>query len=334
MISLFSEVSSNMDNTTVLAFTLTAYAVMKNKSGFFFLFLLLYLLIIALNVILLTVIQQNKKLHQPMNVFTFLLCFNELYGITAFLPPTMSMLLSKTYEIPVKYCLAQVYVLHTYASLEYSFLALMAYDRYLAICHPLHYHSIMSHSRVGKLIALSVAYPNIIFLCYYSLTLQLTFCGRFISKLYCVNMEVVKNSCSRPAYISIVGLLLILVLILPQLLMIFISYVQISRVCRKLPKESQRNALKTCVPHLLSLLIYTIGSIFEVIQTRFDMNHIVAEGRIFMSLYFVIVPSLFNPVLYGLGTQLIRVYILKSLMRKKFLSDNMAKTVIQPKCTG
>nr|ABC43411.1 odorant receptor [Tetraodon nigroviridis] len=323
-----------MDNTTVLTFTLTAYAVMKNKSGFFTLFLLLYLLIITLNLILLTLIQQTKKLHQPMNVFTFLLCLNELYGSTAFLPPTMSLLLSKTYEIPVKHCLAQVYVLHSYASLEFSFLALMAYDRYLAICYPLHYHGIMSHSRMGKIIALAVAWPNIIFLCYYSITLQLTFCGRFIPKLYCVNMEVVKNSCSMPAYISIVGLLLILVLILPQLLMVLFSYVQISRVCRKLPKESRCNALKTCIPHLLSLMIYTIGSIFEIIQTRFNMNHVVAEARIFMSLFFVIIPSLFNPVVYGLGTQLIRVYLLKRLMGNKVLSERKAKTLRQPKSTG
>lgn len=316
-----------MDNTTVLAFTMTAYAALKNKNGFFTLFLLLYLLIITLNLILLTLIQQTKKLRQPMNVFTFLLCLNELYGSTAFLTPTMSVLLSKTYEMPVRYCLAQVYVVHTYACLEFSFLALMAYDRYLAICYPLHYHSIMSHSRMGKLIALTVVFPNIVFLCFYSLTLQLTFCGRFIPKLYCVNMEVVKNSCSRPAYISIVGLLLILVLVLPQLLMIIFSYVQISRVCRKLTKESRHNALKTCIPHLLSLMIYTIGSIFEIIQTRFNMNHVVAEAQIFMSLYFVIIPSLFNPVLYGLGTQLIRVHLLKCLMRNKIPSEKLTKRV-------
>lgn len=323
----------NMDNTTVLTFTMTAYTVMKNKKGFFTLFLLLYLVIVALNLILLTLIQQTKKLHQPMNVFLFLLCLNELYGSTAFLPPTMSVLLSKTYEIPVKYCLTQVYALHTYASLEFCFLALMAYDRYLAICYPLHYHSMMSHSRMGKLIALTVACPNIVFLCYYSLTLQLTFCRRFIPKLYCVNMEVVKNSCSRPTYISTVGLLLILVLVLPQLLMILFSYVQISQVCRKLTKESRCNALKTCIPHLLSLLVYTIGSIFEIIQTRFNMSHMGAEAQIFMSLYFVIVPSLFNPVLYGLGTQLIRVHLLKPLMRHKIPSERLAKTV-NLKCAG
>lgn len=328
--SLFSEVIWNMDNTTVLTFTMTAYTVMKNyKSGVFTVFLLLYLLILTLNLVILLLIHQTKELHQPMNVFTFLLCLNQLYGSTALLPAVMSLLLSTTYEIPVKCCLAQVYFLHTYASLEFFVLALMAYDRYLAICHPLHYHTIMSHSTMRKLVTLSVVYPNVAFMCYYLLTLQLTFCRRFIPKLYCVNMEVVKNSCSIPAHINIVGLLLILVLILPQLLMIIFSYVQISQVCKKLTRESQRHALRTCVPHLLSLLNYTIGSIFEISQTRFSMTHMVAEARIFMSLYFVILPSISNPVLYGLGTRLIRVNLLKLLMRHKIPLTQLPKTVRQ-----
>lgn len=316
-----------MNDTTVLTFTMTAYTVMKNyKGGFFTLFFLLYLLIVMLNLILLILIHQTKELHQPMNVFVFLLCLNELYGSTALLPAVMSALLSKTHEVSVKTCLAQVFCLHTYASLEFSVLALMAYDRYLAICRPLHYHSIMSHSKMGKLVALTVAYPTTVFLCYFSLTLQLTFCRRVIPKLYCVNMEVVKNSCSNPAHINIVGLLMILALIVPQLLMIIFSYVQISRVCRGLTKKSQRNALKTCFPHLLSLFNYTNGIMFEITQTRFDMSHMVAEAQIFMSLYFVIIPSVTNPVLYGLGTQLIRVHFLKRLMRHK-MSKKSAKTV-------
>lgn len=323
-----------MDNTTVLTFTMTAYTIMKNyRGGFFTLFLLVYLLIVTLNLILLILIHQTKELHQPMNIFTLLLCLNELYGSTTLLPAIMSMLLSKTYEVSVKMCLTQVYFLHLYACLEFSVLALMAYDRYLAICYPLHYHSMMSHPKMGKLVALTVVYPALAFLCYFLLTLQLTFCRRVIPKLYCVNMEVVKNSCSNPAYINIVGLLLILVLIVPQLLMIIFSYVQIARVCRRLTKKSQRNALKTCFPHLLSLLNYTIGAIFEISQSRFDMSHMVAEVQIFMSLYFVIIPSVTNPVLYGLGTQLIRVHFLKFLMRLK-MSKKSANQSICLKCTG
>ncbi|XP_023260468.1 olfactory receptor 52K1-like [Seriola lalandi dorsalis] len=317
-----------MDNKTALTFTMTAYAVMENyKHWMFTVFLLLYLIIIILNIVLITVIHQNKELHQPMNVFSCMLSINEIYGSTALLPSVMAVLLSETYEISVKWCMAQVYFLHTYASAEFSILAVMGYDRYVAICYPLYYHSIMSNSKVVKLLALAGVYPIVVFGSFYSLTIQLGFCGKVMPKLYCVNMELVRNSCSPASYISIVGLVLLLFLVVPQVLMIVFSYVQISRVCMKLSRESQYNALKTCIPHLLSLINYTIGSLFEIIQTRFNMSHVAVEARIFLSLYFIILPPIANPVLYGLGTQIVRVHILKLFIRYKILPTLLAKAV-------
>lgn len=307
---------------------MTAYAVMENyKYVMLTLFFLLYLTTIILNSLLLTVIQQNIQLHQPMNIFTCMLSINEIYGSTALLPAVMALLISGTYEIPVKWCMAQVYFLHTYASAEFCILALMGYDRYVAICSPLHYHSIMSNSKIGKLVALAGLYPVILFGCYYSLTLQLRFCGRVIPKLYCVNMEMVRNSCSTVPYISIVGLLLILIMVVPQIVMVAFSYAQILRVCMKLPRESKRNALKTCIPHLVSLLNFTIGSLFEIIQSRFNMTHVAVEAQILLSLYFAIIPSITNPVLYGLGSQIIRVHILKLFIRYKLLPVKLSSLV-------
>ncbi|XP_041658204.1 olfactory receptor 52K1-like [Cheilinus undulatus] len=319
-----------MGNTSVLTFTMTAYTVMENyKHGLFTLFLLLYLITLALNTLFIAVVHQNKELHQPMNVFSCMLSINEMYGTTALLPAVMAVLLSKTYEVSVKWCMAQVYFLHTYASAEFFILAVMGYDRYVAICYPLHYHSIMSYSKMSKLVALASLYPLILFALYYSLTLQLSFCGKLVPKLYCVNMELVKNSCTTVPYISIVGLILILVFVVPQVLMIVFSYIQIARVCRKLLRESQGSALKTCIPHLLSLLNYTIGSLFEIIQTRFDMTHVAAEARVFLSLYFIIIPSVANPVLYGLGTQIVRVYILRLFIRQKILPAKLKEALVR-----
>lgn len=319
-----------MDNRTTLTFTMTAYAVMDNyKYGLFTLFLMLYVITVILNSLLIAVIHQNKELHQPMNVFTCMLSINEIYGSTALLPSIMSVLLSKTHEITVKWCTAQVFFLHTYASAEFCILAVMGYDRYVAICYPLHYHSIMSDSKVRKLVAFAGLYPVIVFACYYSLTLQLSFCGKVMPKLHCVNMELVKNSCLNvSAYISIVGLTLIFFLVVPQVIMIVFSYAQIFRVCRQLSNDSQRNALKTCFPHLLSLVNYTMACLFEIIQTRFNMSHVATEARIFLSLYFVIIPPAANPVLYGLGTVIIRVYIIKLFVRYKIQPAQLKKTAI------
>ncbi|KAM3869000.1 olfactory receptor 52A1-like [Diretmus argenteus] len=316
-----------MDNTSVTTLTMTAYAVMKNyKYVQFTVFLLLYFIMIILNVQLIAIIYQQKELHQPMNIFTCILSMNEIYGSTALLPTTMSVLISEKHEITLQGCLAQIYFLHTYASIEFFTLAVMAYDRYIAICYPLHYHSKMSVSKTGKLVVLVWLYPCIVFMIYFSQTLRLKFCTRVIQKLYCVNIELVKNSCSTVSHINIMGLVLIMLLIVPQLLMILFSYAQILRVCKQLSKESQFKALKTCIPHLLSLTNYTIGAFFEIIQSRFDMSHVAHETRIFMSLYFIIFIAIANPVLYGFGTQRIRVHIFKLLCRNKSLRGKRRKT--------
>lgn len=325
---LFRLARPNMNNET-LTFTMTAYATFGNYNyGFFVIFFLMYLLILSLNSLLVIVIHQNKDLHQPMNVFTCLLSVNEMYGTTALLPSIMFCLLSRMYKISVRWCLAQVYFLHTYASAEFCILALMGYDRYLAICSPLHYHSTMSQSRMVKLVAFTVLYPFVIIGCYFSLSVQLRFCGSVIPKLYCVNMELVKNSCSNVSYIGTVGLLLILVCVVPQLSLILFSYIQISRVCWKLKKESWRNALRTCVPHLLSLLNYTIGALFEIAQTRFDMSYVIIEIKILLSLYFIVITPVVNPVLYGLGTHLIRVRLMKLFMGQRILPAKSTKAEI------
>ncbi|XP_054610781.1 olfactory receptor 52D1-like [Dunckerocampus dactyliophorus] len=317
-----------MDNVTVLTFTMTAYAVIENyKHGLFLLFLSLYVATVSLNLLLIAVIAQNRELQKPMNVFVCLLCFNEMYGSTALLPSVMSVLLFKTHEVSVKWCTAQVFFLHTYAGAEFCILALMGYDRFVAICYPLHYNTIMCHSKVMKLVVCVGLYPPVVFAGYFCLTLQLSFCGKTIPKLYCVNMELVKNACSNVPYISVLGFVLILFLVIPQVIMIVFSYGQIVRVCKKLSKESQGNAFKTCVPHLLSLLNYTIGSMFEIIQTRFNMSHIAMEVRIFLSLYFVIIPPITNPVLYGLGAQIVRVHIIKLFIKYKTLPSKVAKRV-------
>uniref|UniRef100_A0A3P8WTX0 Olfactory receptor n=1 Tax=Cynoglossus semilaevis TaxID=244447 RepID=A0A3P8WTX0_CYNSE len=318
-----------MRTSSTLTFIMTAYTAMENyKHWMFCVFLLLYVITVFLNVLLITVIHQNKKLHQPMNVFSCALSLNELYGSTALLPTIMALLLSQTYEMTVRWCMMQVFFLHTYAAAELCILAVMGYDRYIAICKPLHYHGLMSNSRAAMISALAAVYPMLVFGSFFSLTVQISICGNELHKLYCVNMELVKNSCSSFSYISNVGLLLLLILVVPQPVMIVFSYVRILKVCRKLSRESQRNALKTCLPHLLSLLNYTIGSTFEILQTRFNTTHVPIEARIFLSLYFLVTPPIVNPVLYGLGTKLVRDHILKLFIRYKVLTTLIAKALV------
>lgn len=302
----------------VKSIILTAFYEMEDlKYLYFIVFFFLYITIVFINVVLIVVIYIDRALHEPMYIFLCSLGFNGLYGSTALLPPLLGTLVSHSHEVSLYCCQAQIYCLHTYAITEFTILAVMGYDRYVAICHPLQYHSIMSISKVYKCTAFCWLYPLIAFAILFLLTLRLIFCEKIIDKVYCINYSLVKLSCEDTSIVNIVGLLSVIVYTVPQIIMILYSYAHIFRICLRSSKESQMKALRTCTPHLTAVLNYSVGCFFEICQNRFNMSHISYGTRTFMSLYFLIFPPLINPAIYGMNIQAIRVRIFKLFRCKK-----------------
>ncbi|KAM4545899.1 olfactory receptor 6E1-like [Odontesthes bonariensis] len=178
------------------------------KPMYFCIFLIIYLIIIVENVLLIEVIHHEKSLHEPMYVLLCNLAVNELYGSTALLPALLVNILSPLHEISLLFCQIQIFAAHIYAITEFTILAVMSYDRYVAICHPLSYHAIMSQ-RIAKLIVFMWLYPVLGFLIVFIFTLRLTYCGRIIEKVYCVNYLLVKLACTDTSLVNIIGLLVL-----------------------------------------------------------------------------------------------------------------------------
>ncbi|XP_064157407.1 olfactory receptor 1E16-like [Anguilla rostrata] len=308
-----------MENVSaVKSFILTAYIELEDHRYLYFTcFLLLYILTLLFSSVLIVVIYIERGLHGPMYLFICNLSVNELYGSTTLLPSMLNHLLSRNYEISLTLCLLQIYCIMSYALVESTILAVMSYDRYVAICHPLHYHHLMSPRKVSAAIVLSWVAPSLFFALYFILTLQLSFCDRYIEKLYCMNYALVNLSCFDTTIHRYLGIALFLVCPSPQIAMILFSYVQIFRICWSASKESQAKAIQTCTPHLLSVLNYAVGGLFETIQSRLNMSRVLSKFRIFLSLYVVIIPPLFNPVIYGIRIQAIKVQIFKLFRREK-----------------
>ncbi|XP_076025188.1 olfactory receptor-like protein DTMT [Genypterus blacodes] len=176
------------------------------KPMYFGIFLIVYIVIIAANVLLISLIYKEKSLHEPMYFLLCNLAVNGLYGSTTLLPALLSNVLSYSYEISLSLCQTQIYGIHTYAIVEFTILAAMSYDRYVAICRPLLYHAMMSQ-RVFKLIIFTWLYPMTAFLIVFILTVRLHFCEATIDSFYCLNYSLVRLSCSDVAVVNIVGLL-------------------------------------------------------------------------------------------------------------------------------
>ncbi|XP_030599671.1 olfactory receptor 10A3-like [Archocentrus centrarchus] len=276
------------------------------KYFYFTLSVIFYIIIIMANISLTMVICVNRSLHEPVYMFLCSLFVNELYGSTGLFPFLLIQILSDVHTVSGPLCFLQIFSLYTYANNEFCNLAVMSYDRYLAVCWPLQYKSIMTYNKVFFLVIFGWLYPFICILTGLSLTLRLTLCGNTIDSLYCRNYLIVKLACSDTNVNNIYGLFVTVVTILVPLLPILYSYLKILRICFSGSKQMRRKAVSTCTPHLASLLNFSLGCSFEILQSRFDMTSVPSVVRIFLSLYFLIIQPVFTPIMYGIQMSKIR----------------------------
>ncbi|KAM8769739.1 olfactory receptor 2A14-like [Acanthopagrus schlegelii] len=211
----------------------------------------------------------NRSLHEPMYMFLCSLFVNELYGSSGLFPFLLTQILSDIHTVPASFCYLQVFCLYTYAHVEFCNLAVMSYDRYLAICCPLQYHTRMTFNKVVIFIASIWLYSFVKFLITLSLNIRLPLCGNIINSLYCHNYLIVKLACSDIEVNNIYGIFGVILTILVPLLPILFSYMKIFHVCFSGSKQTRQKAVSTCTPHLASLLNFSFGCCFEILQSKF-----------------------------------------------------------------
>nr|XP_055035519.1 olfactory receptor 52E8-like [Misgurnus anguillicaudatus] len=284
---------------------------------YFICFLFLYLLILSLNFRLIAVIVMEKSLHEPMYIFICNLCVNVMYGASGFYPIFLYNLILDSYVISSHMCAFQTFVIYSSLMSEVTILTVMSYDRYVAICRPLDYHSKLTRSTCVKLIVFSWIVPN----CYAVPTSLLanlrTFCKYHIDKLYCDNWSIVKLSCASPFVNNLFGYLSI-VTFTSFVVVIIVSYVKLIAAC-KASLENRKKFWQTCLPHIISLINFICASLFDVMYSRYGANDIPESLRHFLALELVIVPPVVNPLIYGLNIKAVRERVLPSciILRKK-----------------
>uniref|UniRef100_A0A3P8V5U8 G-protein coupled receptors family 1 profile domain-containing protein n=1 Tax=Cynoglossus semilaevis TaxID=244447 RepID=A0A3P8V5U8_CYNSE len=211
--------------------------------------------VIVSNTCVIVVICMNRSLHEPMYLFLCSLFVNELYGSTALFP----------------FLLIQV---------EICNLAVMSYDRYVAICCPLQYNRRMTTLRALVFITVVWLYCFVRVLITVALNLRLTLCGNFIDKVRCANYPIVKLACSDTTVNNIYGLFgTVLSVVLPLFPMLF-SYVMILKVCFSGSKQTRQKALSTCSPQLVSLINFSFGYSKDLLVSVFPHPPTIPESFI------------------------------------------------------
>ncbi|XP_051260397.1 olfactory receptor 142-like [Dicentrarchus labrax] len=285
----------------------------ETKSHRFTLFsltLLYYCMILLVNLSLIVTIILDKHLHEPMYILLCTFCMNGLYGTTGFYPKFLWDLLSPVHAISYSACLVQALVIYSFALGDLSILSVMAYDRYVAICRPLEYHSIMSKQRLIKLACFSWLTPFCIMATNIFLASRLKLCSPHIARLFCMNWIIVKLACFPAETIinNIVAYITIIVYVFHGVFIVW-SYMYLIKMCMN-SIENRAKFMQTCVPHLTSLLVFLVTILFDVMNTRFGSKNFTQTFQNFIAIEFLIIPPLMNPLIYGFKLTKIRNRIL------------------------
>uniref|UniRef100_A0A7N6B2Q5 Olfactory receptor n=1 Tax=Anabas testudineus TaxID=64144 RepID=A0A7N6B2Q5_ANATE len=303
-----------MDNNTGFHFDLTMYV----NIGFyrypaFVVSLMLFAIILFANLAIILVVSLERTLHEPMYLFIALLSVNSLYGSTGFFPRFLLDLLSDTHLISRPACFTQIYIIYTYASYDLTILSIMAYDRYVAVCDPLHYHNKVTPKTVCRLAAFAWICPAFsIGLCVY-LAVRLPLCGNKLKKVYCAIWNIAKLSCVSTSTNNVVGFLVTSITIILPLIYVLYTYFRIILVCRKNSSEFKSKVFQTCLPHTILFVSYSVSGFCDIALNRLNDESLNPLFAVILSLEFVIIPPLLNPLIYGLKLPEIQRNIFKVL---------------------
>ncbi|XP_066498366.1 olfactory receptor 13C3-like [Hoplias malabaricus] len=288
-----------MENETLFHFTM--FENMGNSRYIFFSFgLVVYCLILVFNMTIIFVIILESALHEPMYILISCLSINALYGTAGLFPRLLTDLISYSHTISRHGCHVQAFIIYTYASYEFTILMLMAYDRYVAISKPLQYHIIITPKNLALMIVMAWICPVLSIGSGFILTARLKLCGHDLTKLYCSNWVIVRLSCTDTSLNNIFGFVVLITTVFIPLCFILFSYVKILIICQRNSSEFRRKAYHTCLPHMITFVNYSITILCEITFSRYEDGVFPVAVAVILSLEFLVIPPLLNPLIYGL----------------------------------
>ncbi|XP_006111353.4 olfactory receptor 52K2-like [Pelodiscus sinensis] len=267
-------------------------------------FCTMYSITILGNSVILFMVTRDLSLHGPMYYFLSMLAFTDLVLSTSTLPKMLSIFWFNSREIDFNACLTQMYFLRCSSMMESGIFVAMAFDRYVAICHPLRHCTILTNHVVAKICLAVVLRGGMLVLPYPFLTRRWPYCrSNIIPHTYCEHMAVVKLACADTRISNYYGLFVAFIVPGVDVFFIAISYTEILRAIFCLPKKDARiKTFGTCISHLCAILAFYIPIIFSSLTYRFGQN-IALWVHVFIANFYLLVPPMLNPIIYGVRTK-------------------------------
>ncbi|XP_057346451.1 olfactory receptor 14K1-like [Manis pentadactyla] len=279
-----------------------------------FLFLLIYLATLLGNILIIVLVTMDQCLHTPMYFFLKNLSFFDLCLISTIVPKSILNSLSNNTSISFPGCVLQVLLVIHFAGSEVSILTAMSYDRYVAICHPLHYEVVMNKTACGKLAAASWVLGGFFGGLYATGTFSLSFCGsRRVPQFFCDVPSLLKISCSKDHITINVSVAIGIFYGFFCLLAIVFSYIYIFNTVLRIPSVQGRSqAFSTCLPHLMVVSTFLLTGAIAYLKPVPETPSLL---DLLLSVLYAVLPPSLNPIIYSLRNREIKAVLRKLLWK-------------------
>ena len=265
----------------------------------FVLFSVTYLLTLLGNILIVLLIRLDSRLHTPMYFFLTNLSLVDVSYATSIVPQMLVHFLAEHKGIPYVSCAAQLFFSLGLGGIEFVLLAVMAYDRYVAVCDPLRYSVIMHGGLCARLAVTSWVSGSVNSLVQTSITFQLPMCtNKYIDHISCEILAVVRLACVDTSSNEVAIMVSSIVLLMTPFCLVLLSYIRIVSTILKIQStEERKKAFRTCASHLTVVVLSYGMAIFTYIQPNSSPS--VLQEKL-MSLFYAILTPMLNPMIYSL----------------------------------
>ncbi|XP_036599767.1 olfactory receptor 52I2-like [Trichosurus vulpecula] len=260
------------------------------------------------NIITVIVIWRDNALHEPMYYFLCILAAEDIVMSTSVTPKMLNIFWSGNDIIGFSACFTQMYSVHASAGIESGLLLAMAFDRYITICKPLHYQTILTP---WTIVGMSTAIIARAFTAMAPITwmvVHLSYCAsHVVPHSYCEHMAVAKLACADHMPSSLYSLIISFIIVGIDVIFIAISYSLILQAVFRLPSRDARvKALSTCGSHVSVMVLFYLPGILSIYMAWSGQHVVPLHTQVLLADFYLVIPPMLNPLIYGLKTKRIR----------------------------
>uniref|UniRef100_A0A3B1K7C1 G-protein coupled receptors family 1 profile domain-containing protein n=1 Tax=Astyanax mexicanus TaxID=7994 RepID=A0A3B1K7C1_ASTMX len=304
-------------NFSFTTFQLNGFYSLGEWRRFMFIpYFLMFVLCTTANSFLIYLIITQRALHSPMFVLIGLMASVDLLMPMIFVPNMLLNFLFDWNQISLVGCLTQIFSVQFIGSYQSTLLLWMSLDRFFAICRPLSYHENMQMGNFSKFVLGPIIRNVLVNLILISMAGRLHFCNKNeINHCFCEHMGLVQLACDDTTPNNVAGLVGTFLIPTADFIFIAVFYVIIFTSVMKSGKSSWK-ALNTCITHIIVITFSLVFLLTSFLSYR-TKNNISPNNRVFISTMYIMFPSCFNPIIYGVRTKEIRLQFLKLFKRMK-----------------